>query len=118
IKINGSLPLFNMDKKAFCDSGTVFFTNFTVGNDPIVSRNWDFGDGGSSPDLNPSHTFSGANTYIVAQNVVTASGCLSSFTDTIRVYGTPTPLISGPTEICIGDSLHLTSSTLVPDTAL
>jgi gliding motility-associated-like protein len=94
------------------------FVTAVLFSSPIVSRNWDFGDGGSSPDLNPSHTFSGANTYIVAQNVETASGCLSSFTDTIRVYGTPTPIISGPAEICIGDSLHLTSSTLVPDTAL
>lgn len=118
IRINGSLPLFNMDRRAFCDNGEVFFTDFTVGNDPVVAKSWDFGDGISSPEANPVHFYARPDTYLVSQNVVTASGCHSSFTDTVRVYRTPEPVITAPAELCTGDSILLQAGTAVADTAL
>ncbi len=117
IRINGALPLFNMDKKAFCDNGTVFFTDFTVGNDPVISRQWEFGDGATSPDDNTSHTYLQPGTYVVKNTVVTQSGCNSVFSDTVRVYRTPEINITGGDSVCIFNTLVLNAVTVIPDTA-
>ncbi len=50
---------------------TVEFSS-TGSNDPdgtIVSYNWDFGDGASSSEPNPTHTFTGVNQYSVTLTV-------------------------------------------------
>jgi gliding motility-associated-like protein len=117
ISIIGALPLFGMDHKTFCDSGTVFFTDYTIGNDPVISRSWDFGDGATSTAIDPFHQFTGANTYVVTQTVTTQTNCTNSFSDTVRIYGTPHPVITGDTVVCINDVLPLQGTLTVPDTA-
>ena len=118
IRVIGALPLFGVDKKNFCDQGTVNFTNYTVGNDPVVSRTWDFDDGTTSSDTDPTHTFTGAGTYVVKHMVTTQAGCTNTITDTIRVYGTPHPVIVSDTVVCINDVLPLQGALTVPDTAI
>ena len=51
IHIYGALPLFDKDRKQFCDSGQVLFTNYTLSNDLITSTIWDFGDGSTSTSI-------------------------------------------------------------------
>ena len=116
IKVLGAEPLFGMDKKAFCDTGTVLFGNFTIFNDPIVSSVWDFGDGGTSNLQEPSHRYTTAGTYIPSLTVTTQAGCSKTLTDTVRVYQTPTPVISGDTVVCINDLLLLQGSLVIADT--
>lgn len=54
------------------NSGTVTFTNFSVGADSYV---WDFGDGsGSSTEENPSYTYSESGKYTVTLTVTNAGG--------------------------------------------
>lgn len=101
INVLGAIPLFGKDKKEFCDQGTVTFKNFTTKNDPIVSNIWTFGDGTTSPALEPSHTFTQPGTYIVTLTVTTEQNCSKSFSDTIRVYRTPAPSIQSRDTICI-----------------
>lgn len=117
ISIIGALPLFGMDRKIFCDSGSVIFADYTIGNDPVISRKWDFGDGNTSGNKNPSNFFAGAGTYIVAQTVTTQSNCTNTFTDTVRVYGTPHPRIAGDSVVCINNVLPLQGTLTVSDTA-
>ncbi|MDD4137693.1 MAG: PKD domain-containing protein [Methanoregula sp.] len=45
----------------------------TSGNDP-VSRVWSFGDGGSSTEQDPSHTYTAAGTYTVTLTATNADG--------------------------------------------
>ncbi|MBC8032610.1 MAG: PKD domain-containing protein [Chitinophagaceae bacterium] len=120
VKVNGLLPLFNMDKKAFCDTGTIFFTDFTTGksNDPLVSKNWDFGDGTTSAEDNPSHFYAQPGTYIVRHNTLSQAGCNNSFPDTVRVYRTPEATITGLDSLCLTNSLTLKAGTVVADTAI
>lgn len=118
IKVIGAEPFFGLDRKKFCDSGTVYFTNYTIGNDPVVTRTWDFGDGTTSTDVDPSHNFQQPGLYSVSQTVTTQQGCTKTISDTIRVYRTPDPYITGDSIGCLNTTLNLQSNLVVPDTAI
>lgn len=115
VKVLGALPFFGVDKKEFCDVGTVNFGNFTIKNDPITSSVWDFGDGNTSTATNPTHTYVAPGRYIVSLNVSTQAGCNSSTTDTINVYATPKPAINGDSILCINETGQLLVSLPTPD---
>jgi gliding motility-associated-like protein len=115
IHVYGAIPLFGKDKKEFCDTGLVRFKNFTLSNDPVTSTIWNFGDGGSSTDLQPTHFFGSPGTYIVGLTVTTENQCTSSYADTIRVYRTPVVSITGRDTICINSSETFSGVLAVPD---
>jgi PKD repeat protein len=52
---------------------TVNFTDLSTGGAP-TAWSWDFGDGGTSNDQNPTHTYSNPGTYDVTLTVSNASG--------------------------------------------
>jgi len=69
----------------FTPSGpTVDFTNLTNG---IAVFNWNFGDGGTSTQMNPTHTYSEPGTYPVS---LTAFNLCGSTTTTVQVTVTLT----------------------------
>lgn len=51
---------------------SVRFQNFTTGH--IVRYLWDFGDGGTSLDKNPIHTYVSEGSYTVRLNIITSTG--------------------------------------------
>jgi gliding motility-associated-like protein len=115
ILVKGVYPLFDMDKKKFCDTGTVKMTDFSIGNDSVVNRLWDFGNGLSSGLKNPSTSYSSPGTFIVSQKVTTVTGCSDTYTDTVRVFRTPVAVIQGPNEICVNSVIQQIATTEVPD---
>jgi len=60
----------------------------------IISWDWDFGDGDTSILQSPQHQYSNYGDYIVDLIVVTDSGCVGSFTDTIFVIEPPSAIFS------------------------
>jgi len=119
IKVIGAEPFFAEDKKKFCDSGTVYFTNYTIGNDPVVTRTWDFGDGtATTSDVDPIHYYQQPGTFSVSQTVTTQAGCTKTIADTIRVFRTPDPIIVGDSIVCVNQNLTLKGTLAVPDTAI
>lgn len=122
ININGAVPVFNIDKKQFCDSGTIFVTNYSISrtDDPVVSQLWDFGDGETSADNTPpAHVFSRPETYSVSLTTTTQSGCESTFADTVRVYRTPAPVIAVDPVSCINRAIAFNGSLVhPPDTTI
>lgn len=119
IKVIGADPFFGVDRKKFCDSGVVYFTNYTIGNDPVVTKTWDFGDGSpTSSVVDPIHQFQRPGTFVVSQSVTTQQGCSKTITDTIRVYRTPDPYITGDSIGCLNATLNLQGMLTVPDTAI
>lgn len=118
INVYGAIPLFGKDKKEFCDNGEVFFVNYTLNNDPIISSVWDFGDGTTSTATEPSHVYSTPDMYIVTLTVVTQNQCTSSLSDTIRVYKTPELSILGKDTICVNTSETFEGILTVPDSTI
>jgi gliding motility-associated-like protein len=119
IKVIGADPFFGVDRKKFCDSGVVYFTNYTIGNDPVVSRTWDFGDGSTTTAVtDPAHQYQQPGTYTVSQSVTTQQGCSKTISDTIRVYRTPDPYIVGDSIGCLNATLNLQGMLTVPDTSI
>ncbi len=55
---------------------TLAFTDQSNGGvGALISWNWDFGDGGTSIQQNPSHTFTSNGTYSVCLSIVTSDSC-------------------------------------------
>lgn len=53
---------------------SVTFTNSSTDDKAVTSHQWDFGDGASSTQVSPSHTFSVNGTYSVSLTVADAEG--------------------------------------------
>jgi gliding motility-associated-like protein len=116
IMVIGAKPLFGADKKAFCDSGGVAFSNFTIFNDPVVRYTWNFGDGSTSNDFNPSHYYPEPGVKLVSLTAETQAGCSDVLVDTIRVYRTPTASILSPDTVCLNTPLLFRGALAVADT--
>jgi PKD repeat protein len=66
---------------------TIHFTDQSTHavNDPIVSWDWDFDDGGSSSQQNPTHTFPEPDKYDVVLTITTQNGCSSDLEIRIEI---------------------------------
>jgi PKD repeat protein len=83
---------FRMSATEGCAPLAVSFTNGSRGYDP-GSLYWEFGDGGTSGDMNPSHIFNNQSMsqevkYTVTLKVWTGS-CSDSQTQEVTVFGNP-----------------------------
>jgi PKD repeat protein len=70
--------------------------------DPVISYQWDFGDGNTSTLQNPTHTFS-AGTYTIQLIITTASGCTDTVTVAPGIIASVKPvanLVATPTDVC------------------
>ncbi len=79
---------FITDVDSGCWPLTVHFTNYSVG---VQERNyhWDFGDGNSSGDQNPVHTFEYAGNFPVVLTVPGPDGTEGYYQKIIKVYDHP-----------------------------
>lgn len=76
-----------------CVGTNIQFTNSsTAGSGTIASSFWEFGDGGTSSSLNPSHIYQSAGPFNVSLLVTNSFGCSSSLTMNHFVDITPKPV--------------------------
>ncbi|MFM2138585.1 MAG: hypothetical protein RJA57_892, partial [Bacteroidota bacterium] len=102
-----------------CELGTIQFTDQSVPNSgAIVSWAWDFGDGGTSTQQNPVHTYAAAGTYNVTLVVTTNKGCISTTpSQAVTIYAKPQAGFINP-EVCLDDAFAQftdTSSVAAPE---
>lgn len=72
---------FSAPRTAFCQTpASVSFANASTG---AASYQWTFGDGATSTQASPTHTYTAYGTYDVTLVVMAATGC----TDTLRMPG-------------------------------
>lgn len=68
----------NADFEYTIDGGIVHFYETATGGD-VVEYSWEFGDGGTSTDPNPSHIFGLTGTFEVCLTIYTADGCTDTY---------------------------------------
>lgn len=79
IDMNGLPVSFEADTTIGCVPATIQFTDSTIQNVPILQWSWDFGDGNTSNQQNPSHIYSVGGTFDVTLSVLDANGCISEY---------------------------------------
>jgi gliding motility-associated-like protein len=90
-------------------SALPFADQSTIGDGVLAGWEWDFGDGGSSTQQNPIHTYPDFGDYDVRLTVTSAVGCVDSITKTITLYDNPTAGFEA--EIgCQGELVQLTDT--------
>lgn len=94
-----------------CDSGYIRFTNESSALlDPGVTWLWDFGDGNTSTDIHPRHTYLLDGDYDVKLKVLTGTACFDdSITHTVPVETFSIQTIASQT-ISFGQSVTLTTT--------
>ena len=87
---------------------------FMVTPEPVVSYNWNFGDGGHSTDSSPAYTYTKQGYYDVSLIVSTASGCTDTFLvkKAVSAGDSVVPNFTvDKTTACASDSFHFTATT-------
>ncbi|MEP2025430.1 MAG: PKD domain-containing protein [Reichenbachiella sp.] len=79
------LPVVNFSFTETCDGTNVAFTNLSTISAGSMTYEWDFGDGGSSTDTNPTHLYALANTYLVRLTVTSGFNCESILEQSVVV---------------------------------
>ena len=69
----------------------VFFNNCSVGPDQNLEYLWHFGDGTTSDDLAPTHTYPEPGSYVVCLTVYWGDDCVDEYCQTLFVQGGNTP---------------------------
>jgi PKD repeat protein len=99
-------PVAAFSAPAACQGSASVFTNSSTG---ATSYSWDFGDGGNSTAINPSHTYATAGTFTVQLTATSAAGCTNSTSQSVTVNANPVAAFSAPA-VCEGTMTAFSNS--------
>jgi len=71
--------------EAILENATIDFADNSVSSESLV-YNWDFDDGNSSADKDPSHTYTATGVYLVNLLVISPNGCESETTSEVIIH--------------------------------
>lgn len=95
-----------------CVPSAVQFMDTANPDVPIVSWNWDFGDGGTSTQQNPEHTYTDPGVYTVTLVAVNAIGCTTTVTRPGMIQVNDAPILDfevSDTLVCPGQQVCFTN---------
>jgi gliding motility-associated-like protein len=84
VSITKPIAKFTPSDTVLCPALPITFINQSSGVTPTYL--WDFGDGTTSNQFSPSHTYPQAGTYFVRMVMIDKNGCKDSASTTIKVY--------------------------------
>ena len=103
-------PEANFDWDPACVNYDVDFNNQSSAN--AVTYEWDFGNGNTSTDQNPSNVFSNVGTYDVELIVLNGDGCGDTIVQTVTIYPNPTASFNSDS-VCFEDFNDFTNTSTV-----
>ena len=106
-------PTANFNFTSVCQGSPTQFTSTSTTNpsgQQISSYLWNFGDGQTSNQQNPSHQYATAGTYTVTLTVTTGGHCTSTKTQTVTVYSQPAANAGPDQTIAYGGTAQLSGS--------
>ncbi len=119
VRLYSSKVNFTALDSILCDSATVSFLDSTISGSAVNGYRWNFGDGGSSWQQNPSHLYSNPGFYNIGLVISTIYGCQDSLikNNFIKVVKKPAINISGITSYCGASPVLLQGNLLSIDTS-
>lgn len=106
--ITNPLPVANFTSSQVCFGGTTLFTDISnVTSGTITSWSWDLGDGNSSLQQNPTHTYANDGTFTVTLDITTNNGCNATYTANVNVNPLPVAAFN-VTNACENSSVLMT----------
>ena len=106
-------PTANFTASTVCKGTPTQFTNTSTSNPPNqqLTYLWNFGDGNTSNQANPSHQYASAGDFTVSLTAMTGNAsCSSTKTQTVTVYAPPTPNAGEDQSIPYGSTAVLSGS--------
>lgn len=106
---------FSVDDSAACITPATF--NFTDLSTGAVAWNWDFGDGNTSNQQNPSHVYTANGDFSVCLIITAANGCQDTFclATPIQIAPPNGGFSASPTEGCDPLTVQFTDQSVAPD---
>jgi gliding motility-associated-like protein len=104
-------PGFTANPTQICPGESVQFTDQSINNGVLTITNWswDFGDGGTSTQQNPTHQYNAPGTYTVTMTVTTEDGCNAIHSEEIIVSAIPDPSFTY-IGVCEGNPIVMTNT--------
>lgn len=87
---------FTTDEPEICENGEVTFVSDVV---DAVEMEWDFGDGGTSQNSQPTHVYPEPGNYTVTLTGIGDNGCTSTRTRPFTVNAAPDASFSVPSQL-------------------
>lgn len=106
-------PTADFDMNDVCFNEAVIFNDLS--SDPvsgIIGWQWDFGDGNTSNQQSPSHTYASDGTYTVTLTVTNPTGCSDVANFDVTVFPLPVADFTF-TEVCADQATDLNSTSVV-----
>lgn len=108
---------FTVDRRQPEAGQPVQFTDLSLSDEDIVSREWNFGDGNTSTAINPIHAYAQDGNYTVSLTVRTRNG-QETFTSpafvTVQTGGTRVDFTADRTNIAVDDLVFFTDLSVSP----
>jgi PKD repeat protein len=105
--------VFTYDQPSKCTPSTVGFTNTSTGNP--VGHKWDFGDGFTSSNANPTHPYTSPGIYTVRYIVFYPNNVSDTAVQSVEVLNLPSFSFTKLNDsVCPGGSVSFTSSVSYP----
>ncbi|MFD1292758.1 PKD-like domain-containing protein, partial [Lutibacter holmesii] len=117
IRVTTSTPLFSVDNQIVCAGSPSVFTNLVAANSSSnfvpATYEWDFGNGDTSTDENPTYTYNTPGLYTVTLKVIEQNGCEYTHEEInyMTVNGPIVAFDADPIQICLGTEVNFTDLT-------
>jgi PKD repeat protein len=85
VSLPGPNPAFMSSNMDLCLGDAVLFTNTSTSVTPIVSYQWDFGDGTSSSASDPLHTYTSSGVFTPTLIATNGDGCVDSISSLVPI---------------------------------
>ena len=88
VKVN-DLPIADFEVQNVCHQKAVTVINRSFINSGDLEYLWDFGDGFTSNEVNPSHSYASPGVYTISLETATSTGCSDIILKDVRLYELP-----------------------------
>jgi gliding motility-associated-like protein len=89
-------------------SSEVSFTDVSTASEPIVQWEWDFGDGATSGEQDPTHFYTEADTFDVGLLIYASNGCCTRTEEVVITTLLDSLYLPDTIATCDGDSVLIT----------